>query len=268
MVKVYISADIEGVNGVVYPHHIENAGHDGYFSAQKQMHDELNVIIHALIEAGADITVNDSHGYMDNLRLNALNPNVELITGKPKHISMMHGLDSTYSCVFFTGYHSKAGTQIGVLSHTFAGKFNEIVLNGSSVGEIEFNAIYAGLNNVPVAFLSGDNVACQEAIDLFGNIKTVSTKTAISTTSAKCKPNNKLFNELIEKVSETIKDSSSWVLYKKNPPFVLEIDFRDKTAVEIAELLPCIKRISPNRIQFCSENYLEIYKVIQFFAAI
>src|SRR3989339_2221060 len=101
MFNVYISADFEGVNGVIYPHQTVKSGGESYLLAQEQQHKEINCIIESLIAENVDkITINDAHDSMENLNLSKLNPKIELITGKPKHISMLSGLDNSYTCVF------------------------------------------------------------------------------------------------------------------------------------------------------------------------
>jgi D-amino peptidase len=268
MLNVYISADIEGVNNVIYPHQIENSGDDSYSWVIKQQHNELNSIIEGLLENKADkITINDAHGIMENLNVADLNPKVELISGKPKPVSMLFGLDDSYSCVFFTGYHAKADSDKGILAHTFSHIFKQLKINGVTIGEIELNAIYTGLLNIPIALVTGDNITCDEAVDVLGNIKTVTTKTAISTTAAKCKPNEELFKELKLAAKEAVQNPGSWILYKKNPPYILEVDFKDRSNADIAEFLPNVKKISSSAIEFKSGDYKEIYKLLQFLSA-
>lgn len=267
MFKVYISADLEGVNGVVYPSQTEPTN-DGYKYAQKQQHKELNCIIEALLDAGADhITLNDAHGSMDNLTLSELNSKVELITGKPKPVSMVTGLDETYNCVIFAGYHSKAGSEKGVLAHTFSTIYKNVKLNDVSVGEIELNAVYAGIKKVPVALLTGDYTACEQAKEALETVSTVCVKKAISTTAAICRPEEELFEDLREKTLALIKNSGEFGLYIQNPPYKLELDFVDRKMADIAELLPCIERISDSSVLYNSENYEDVYKLLQFLTA-
>lgn len=268
MLNIYISADIEGVNNVVYPHQTDPSGGELFLKALDQQHKELNCIIEGLLEAGVDkITVNDAHGRMENLHISGLNPKIELISGKPKPVSMLAGLDNSYSCVFFTGYHAKAGSKNGVLAHTFSTLFNYLKLNGELIGEIELNAIYAGLMGIPIAFVTGDDVTCDQARSALGNIKTVATKTAISTTSAKCKSNEQLFSELKAAAFEAVKNPENWGIYKKNPPYILELDFKDRKHADLAELLPNIDKVSASAVEFSSEKYEDIYKLLQFISA-
>lgn len=267
MSKVYISADLEGVNGVVYPHQTEMSG-EGYKYARKQQHKELNCIIETLLENGAThITLNDAHGSMENLLLSELNPKVELITGKPKPISMLAGLDETYSCVIFAGYHAKAGSEKGVLAHTFSHIYKNIKLNGISVGEIELNAVYSGIKKVPVVLVTGDYEACEQAKQSLQTTKTVCVKKAISTTAAICRPEDELLQEFRDKTAEIINKPEEFINYVQNSPYQLELEFVDRKMADIAELLPCINRISDTSITYESENYEEIYKLLQFLTA-
>ncbi|HBG48674.1 MAG TPA: hypothetical protein DDW90_04075 [Cyanobacteria bacterium UBA9971] len=267
MSKIYISADLEGVNGVVYPHQTEPTN-EGYKYAQKQQHKELNCLIEALINAGVEhITLNDAHGSMDNLTLSELNSKIELITGKPKPVSMLTGLDESYDCVFFTGYHARAGSEKGVLAHTFSTIYKNVKLNDVSVGEIELNAVYAGIKKVPVALITGDYAACEQAKESLKTVNTVCVKKAISTTAAICRPEDDLIQDLSEKASQIMKNLESLELYSQNAPYKLELDFVDRKMADIAELLPCLKRISDTAIIYESDNYEEVYKLLQFLTA-
>lgn len=266
--KVYLSVDLEGINGVVHPYHVSSDGGEHYLNACKQQALEVETIVQALLECNiSKITVNDAHNTMDNLNLQAVNPKVELITGKPKFYSMMAGLDSSYSCCFFVGYHSMAGSKGGVLAHTFSPVFNQVKLNGKPVGEIEINAIYAAKHNVPVVFLTGDNLACDEAEELLDGINTVSVKTAISTTSAFCNPNELVISNINSSVKKVFADKSLWKVYDLAPLYKLNLVFADRKHADVAELLPVVERISAYEIQFSSENYEDIYRMLQFFSA-
>ena len=268
MLNIYISADLEGTNGVVYPHQTVESGGDSYFNAVEQQHKELNCIIEALIELKADkITVNDAHGSMENLNLAEINSNVHLITGKPKPVSMMAGLDKSYSCVIMTGYHAGADSKDGVLAHTFSSIFKNIKLNGNSIDEFELNTIYAGLLNVPVVLLTGDNVVCNDTVNILPKINTVCTKTALSYSSAICKPNDELFKELKSAVVSAIVNQKKWKIYNKKPPYILQVDFCERKLADIAELVPGVRRISSSEISFTSDDFEETYKLLQLFSA-
>ena len=90
--RVYISADIEGVAGVVASQQGQ-PGNGEYEKARILMTNEVNAVIEGLVEAGAtEILVNDSHGPMTNILPSLLHPAADLILGKPKPMNMACGL--------------------------------------------------------------------------------------------------------------------------------------------------------------------------------
>ena len=117
--KLYISCDMEGISGVVAGKQTEGSGEE-YKRAQKLMTGELNAAIEGALAGGAtEVLVNDSHGYMRNILIEELNPSTQLISGSPKPLSMMQGIDGSFDAAFFIGYHAQAGTayQCRVHSH-------------------------------------------------------------------------------------------------------------------------------------------------------
>src|SRR6478672_8230938 len=103
-VRVYVSADMEGVAGVVdwdqcrvgAPAHAEGA---------RLLLGEVNAAIEGALEAGADhVTVNDSHGLMANLPPDGLAGHASYLSGRHKPDYMMAGLNGTYDAVLYVGY--------------------------------------------------------------------------------------------------------------------------------------------------------------------
>jgi len=267
MFKVYISADLEGINGVVYPNQIEPSG-EGYGFARKQQAKEVNCLVEALLQQGAThITLNDAHATMDNILLSDLNPKVELITGKPKPVSMLSGLDSSYDMLVFSGYHSMAGSENGVLAHTFSMIYKSVKLNGKLVGETELNAVYAGQKSLAVSLVTGDFEACRQASLSLGGVCTVSSKKAISTTAAICRPEDDFFEELRQKVEFVRNNISSFKPFEMYAPFTLELEFSDRKKTDVAALLPCVEKISDTAIIYESDNYEHVYRTLQFITA-
>lgn len=268
--KIYISSDLEGVNGVVYPHQTFPEGGLGYQKAIRQQALELNVIVDALFNNGAEqVTINDAHGAMENLSVVDFSNhrNVEIITGKPRDYSMVNGLDSTYDGVILHGYHSRAGSIKGVLAHTFSLVFTEVRLNGRPIGELELNSIYAGILGVPVIMGTGDNITCNQLKDTVQDAVCVCVKTAVSFSSAVCKSNEEVFSLLTTGVRESVSLTIDDVPVEVSP-YVLEVFFKDNTHAEIAKLLPCVRRTSAYSVEYVSENYLDVYKMLQFFSAV
>jgi len=93
--KVYISVDMEGIAGVVHSDQTSSSGKD-YNLARRWTTEETNAAIEGALEAGAtEIVVNDSHGSKRNIIASMVNPAAYLITGSPKPLGMMQGIDES-----------------------------------------------------------------------------------------------------------------------------------------------------------------------------
>jgi D-amino peptidase len=82
VLKIYISADLEGVNGVVSPEDINWRG-SGYQQARQYMADEVNAALSGAFSGGAtDVVVCDAHGDSRNLLLDCIDEGV----GRKAHL--------------------------------------------------------------------------------------------------------------------------------------------------------------------------------------
>ena len=186
--KVFISADMEGIAGVVSPEHtrIEGKEHE---RARRLMTGEVNGAIEGILKAckPQSIVVNDSHATMCNIIPEELHEAAELITGSPKPSAMMEGIDASFDTAFFIGYHAMRGSYPSVLEHTFHGRvIFDIFVNSERVGETAINAAVAGVHGVPVALVTGDRTVTEEACKFLGNVETVAVKEAVGRYAARC----------------------------------------------------------------------------------
>lgn len=183
--KVFISIDMEGLAGVVTSADVSSTANGDYDHFRKIMAGEANAAIEGAIRAGAtDILVRDSHGAKQNLLPADLDPRARLLRGAstgPKN--MMEGIDSTYAAVVFVGYHAKAGTPNAILEHTSNGNVIDFSVNGVSLPEGGYNALVAGLYNVPVVFVAGDRAVVDQIRGMLGPIEGVAVKEEINDAS-------------------------------------------------------------------------------------
>ncbi|MFJ3309021.1 M55 family metallopeptidase [Streptomyces sp. NPDC086549] len=186
--KIYISADMEGITGLVDADDVQPGGRD-YERGRSMMAQDVNAAVLGALAAGAsDVLVNDAHGPMRNILPEALHPAARLVRGKPKQMFMLEGLTPEYDAVICVGYHSRAGAP-GVLSHSFMGhEIEDIWLDGSPVGEIGLAQATAAALGVPVVALTGDDVACAEATAWDDRIVTVPVKYARDRFAAELRP--------------------------------------------------------------------------------
>lgn len=155
--KVYISADIEGVCGIQsWSETTKNNPDYPYF--QQQMTNEVIACCKALHESGVDeIYVRDAHDYARNLLLDQMPTYVKVIRGwEESPCDMMAGLDESFDATIFIGYHSPSRSSGNPLSHTLNTNINHIKINDKIASEFTLNTYFAKTKNVPVILVSGD----------------------------------------------------------------------------------------------------------------
>ncbi|WP_414505934.1 M55 family metallopeptidase [Streptomyces sp. NEAU-L66] len=186
--RIYISADMEGVTGLVDADDVQPSGRD-YERGRLMMAEDVNAAVRGAVAAGAtEITVNDAHGPMRNILPESLHPAARLIRGKPKHMGMLEGLTAEQDAMICVGYHSRAGA-LGVLSHSFMGhEIEDMWLDGRPVGEIGLAHATAAAIGVPVAALTGDDFACAEMTEWDASVRTVAVKYARDRFAADLRP--------------------------------------------------------------------------------
>ncbi|MCW3473565.1 M55 family metallopeptidase [Limobrevibacterium gyesilva] len=252
--KIFISADIEGVAGVVTPQHGQ-PGNAEYERARRLMTEEVNAAIAGAFDGGASaVLVNDSHGPMVNLLPDALDPRAELILGRPKPTSMFAGLDGDFAAAFCTGYHSGAG-QHGVLSHTINGfAFAAIRVNGIDCAEATLYGAYAGSLGVPVALLTGDDRLQAQCAPLFPGVRTAVVKHALGQRAARAlSPQSAcaLIRATAEHAVRNLADCRPFVI---PGPHRLEIDLNSVALADLAETIPVATRIAPRSVAFAADT--------------
>ena len=263
--KVFISVDMEGITGVVHGEQTSLEGRE-YGPARKWMAEDVNAVILGALEAGAtEIVVNDSHGSMRNVIPDDLHPKAFLISGSPKPLSMMQGIDSSFDVCIFVGYHSKAGTAASVLDHTYSGaSVYSIKINGLEMPELGLNAVIAGYFDVPVVMLSGDEEVCRQAKSILGSeVVTVAVKESFGRYAAKLVPFDEARRLLKVGAKEAVLKREKIKPFKLNPPYQFEVEFLTSAQAEMAELIPQVKRTSGRGVSFTSKDYIEGFKLMR-----
>ncbi len=263
--KIFISVDMEGIAGVVHSDQTSSSGKD-YNTARKWMTEEVNAAVRGSLEAGAtEIVVNDSHGSMRNVIASGLHPEAILITGSPKPLSMMQGIDESYDAVIYIGYHAHAGSKDGVLDHTISSStVSSIKVNGIEMGEGELNALIAGWYDVPVVLIVGDSTVCQQAKNnISEDMEVAVVKEAVGRYAAKTLTPQKA-QELIHKKTKTALEKVDRIKpLKLNPPYRFELVFLMSYMADKAELIPQVERIGGRTVRFETEDYIQGFKLLR-----
>jgi len=263
--KVFISVDMEGIWGVVHGDQTSPASAE-FGPARKWMAEDVNAVIAGLLEAGvAEIVVNDSHGSMRNIIADALHPQASLISGTPKPLSMMQGIDGTFDACAFVGYHARAGTAPAILDHTISGgTIRAIRINGQELPELGINGAIAGYFKVPVILLTGDSETCSQARTVLGNeLVTAAVKDAVGRYAARMLPSGEARARLKAAAKEAFLKKDKIPAFRLNPPFVFDVEFNNSAQAETPLLLPGVKRTSARGVTFTAGDYLEGFKLLR-----
>lgn len=263
--KIYISADMEGVVGVVTAEQLGPQGFE-YSRFREFMTAEVNAAIEAAYEAGAtEIVVSDSHGNGQNLLIEKLPKNILLVRAWPRPLMMMQGIDETFAGAIFIGYHSGTTNSQGVRAHTMSSaRLTDIRLKGSSMSEAGINAAIAGHFNVPVIMVSGDDAAVKETTELLGDIEGAVVKWSSGFHSAKTMMPELAYQLIREKVKRAIGRIRDFKPYKLAGPIQLEVTFKNYRPSEVLSYLPIVERTDSHSIRFVGKDMIEVSKFIQF----
>ena len=164
--RVYISADIEGVTNVTDWTETERIGGTGYEWACEQMTREVSAACLGALEAGADeVVVKDSHDSALNLIPDKLPRGVKLIRGWAASTdSMMSLVDRDFDLAFMVGYHSEGYSNKNPLAHTMSyTRLMSTKLNGKLVSEMDNNVLICANHGVPIGLIAGDKALCDKA---------------------------------------------------------------------------------------------------------
>lgn len=256
--KIFISADIEGVAGVTLSDET-HSDRPEYTKFANQMTLEVLAAIEGAINAGAtEIVVKDGHGLATNIDVLQMPDCVTLIRGKSGHpYNMMYGLDHSFDGVMFVGYHSGAGSQESPLSHTNTGNPSSIKINGQYASEFMINSYIAASHGVPVLFISGDEGICKEAKKLVPDIITVETKIGVGGSTINVSP-KKVVKLIRENAEKSLKVDFMKNFIKMPEMFEDEIRFKSHINAYKMSFYPGAKAIDSHSIKISADNIMDI----------
>ena len=261
--KVYISADMEGVAGAVTEAQMGPSGFE-YSQFREFMTAEVNAAINAAREMGATkIVVSDSHGNGQNLLLNALPQDIVLYRSWPRPLGMMEGIDESFDAAIFIGYHASAGNTGGIAAHTMSGSdFLSVKINSMEITEGGINALIAGHFGVPVVMISGDDAAVQEVTDMVGPIEGAVVKWHTShTAGGTLMP--KAAQELIaEKVKAGLGRLQELEPFQIEGPLTLDLTYKSNKAAELIAYLPSVELIDHHTVRIVG-NIIELSRFME-----
>lgn len=264
--KIYISADIEGITGVTSWSETEkNNGDFGNFGVQ--MTREVKAACEGAFEAGAkEIYVKDAHDSARNINFNELPEYVTLQRGwADDPMCMVSGLDSSFDAAIFVGYHSRAGSSDSPLAHTLNTNINYIKINGVYASEFLINAYAAALHSVPVVFVSGDKGLTKEVIETNGHISVLPVKEGIGRCTVSMHP-DKAVKATKNLILDTLKADFSLCKITLPENFLVEISYQKQEAARRNSFYPGAQLLGPKAITFTTNDYYEVLRFFHFVA--
>ena len=262
--KIYISADMEGVVGAVTS---EQLGPDGfeYQRFREFMTAEVNAAIDAARAAGATgFVISDSHGNGQNLLIEKLPDDVKIVRSWPRELGMMEGIDKTFDGVIFIGYHASTTNTQGVRAHTMSSaNVTALRLNGISMSEGSMNAAIAGHFGVPVIMVSGDDVAVAENQAVIGDIEGAVVKWAKGFHSALTLTPDAAYEVIGATTRSAIDQIDRFKPYVLKTPIELELQLKHYQPVELLAYLPNVEKIDSHTIKFVGKDMIEISKFLR-----
>ena len=263
--KIYISADMEGVVGAVTGDQLGPQGFE-YNRFREFMTEEVKAATEAAFEAGAtEVVISDSHGNGENILIERLPRNVTVVRSWPRPLMMMEGIDSTFDGVIFLGYHTSTTNMSGVRAHTISSaRLADVRLNGTSMPEAGINAAIAGHFGVPIIMISGDDAIVKEATDLLGNIEGAVVKWAISFHSAKTLTPETAYGLIRDKTKRAIARIKEFKPYKLKEPVTLDVRFKAYRPSELLAYLPIVQRTDSHSVRFVGKDIVEVSKFLEF----
>lgn len=266
--KVYISVDIEGMEGVVSQLQTSRSNSD-FNIARKRLAEDVNAAIKACLDCGAEeVVVCDGHADMENIILEDLHPEAKLISGAMRSSLQMQMIEAGFDAVIIFGHAGAGITKQGVIDHTYNGrKIYNIRMNGTTMNtEGVLNAVIAGHYGIPVVAAIGDKAYAEEMASFIPNIETIVVKEGMSRFSALSIHPAKAREKIYEGVKKGLMKKDVITPLKLSEPIAMEIDFKDSNMAETAELIPGVKRPQSRTITYTgdAETVFKLQELIIF----
>ncbi len=259
--KIYISADVEGISGV-------STWQESDMIASKEARDRMTMEVRAACEGAyevgaTEVIVKDAHGYGKNIRHEDLPLGVKLISGWSNHpYNMLEGIDETYDGVIFLGYHSSASTHHSPLSHTLDTKLSKVMINGEISSEFSIYANLAQILEIPILAVTGDSGIINEVLKYDDNIETVAVKQGFA--GAMISNHPILSCEHIKKaVKHGIKKIGTYK-FKEVENYILDVSFIKHKEAYKYSFYPNAIQIDAHTIRIESDNYFDILSFLVF----
>lgn len=266
MKRLFIAADIEGVAGVAGLEHLGPKGVE-WASARAWMTAEVSAAARVALESGYDeVIVADGHGNALNVLPDALPARTRLVRAWPRTLLQMEGIDAPgVDACFMLGFHGAASAPSGFLSHTYhGGLFADLRLNDVSASEPYINAALAGELGVPTLLITGDDAACSQLRKAMPAIEQCIVKESCSWSSASSVRPEESAQLIAAAAERALKRPRPDCTLKLRPPFILDMEFKNRVTAGLLGQLPCFETIGAGVARFRAATMRDVMRAISF----
>ncbi|MBV1950143.1 M55 family metallopeptidase [Streptomyces sp. BV129] len=263
--KILISADMEGATGVTWPADVL-PGTPEWERCRGMFTSDVNAAALGFFDGGADqVLVNEAHWSMRNLLLEHLDERVEMLTGRHKSLSMVEGVQQgDVDGIAFVGYHAGAGME-GVLAHTYlANQITGVWLNDVRASEGLLNAHVVAEYGVPVVLVTGDDLACEDALGYAPGALKVAVKDHVSRYAAVCRTPARTAADIRAAAKE-----AAGLAVRQQPsqqgPFTVAVEFDAEHLAMAVTVVPGVARVGERKVAYTTDT---MYEAIRTFKAV
>jgi len=260
-VRVFISADMEGVAGVARDEQTDPAS--PFHSASRHLlTQEVNAAVLGALDAGVqEVIVSDGHWTCTNLLPEELHSRAELVSGYPRRLYMGQGMGSGFDAAFLVGYHASAGTPDAVLDHSYADPnlVMAVRLNGKAQSEGSLNGYLCGAYHCPVVLITGDAAAVSEMHRFVVELEGVIVKEGLGRQAARSLHPEEARARIRSGARRAIERLAEIPVMRFDGRIEMEVDFVSPAMADSCERVPCVKRLAARTVGYASDDYVEVY---------
>ncbi len=253
--SVFVITDAEGVAGICRQDQAEARDPE----LRQLLTGEVNAAVDGFVAGGADeVVVWDGHDGSQTLSVTTIHPKAKLIIGG---LGVTMTLERGYAAVAFLGQHSLAGVRAGIMAHSYSSLgIQNMLMNGKPVGEIGSRAALAGWYKVPVIFLSGDQTAAKELLDIVPEAEVAIVKEGLARNTCLSLSAQAARDLIREKARLSMAKLGQIKPYRVEGPVVFEYEYTTRNSLPIdARLRPGAELVNDRTIRYRGKDFMEAW---------
>ena len=262
--KVYISADIEGITDVTCWDET-NLDKPDSRAACEQMTAEVSAACEGAIKAGAgEILIKDAHWLARNIDHHKLPREANLIRGLGQTpLSMVQGLDKDFTALALIGFHSRGGGAGSPIEHTNDPGYVHVRINERFASESLIFGYAAAWLGVPLVFISGDQALVDEMKSINSAITTVAVKQGVGESTVNLHPDLAI-ERIRDGMAQALKGDLKQCLLVLPENFRVEIRFKDHSKAKRAGFYPGVITVDPFTVGYETDDYFDVLRFFMF----